>query len=268
MTRSLFPLKSKAGYQYIDEGPDAGAPTVVLLHGMLGDVFNWKETVDGLAHHGYRVLVPLLPVYDLPIKQTSVSGLVDYVRSFFDAMGIRDAVLAGNSLGGHVAALFTLRHDQYVSALVLSGASGIEEVEMGSSTLRRRDKEYIRERAAITFFDPCHATESLVDSVYDIVNSRPRAVRLIRMARAVQNESVAELLDEVKVPTLLVWGKEDVITPPDVAHQFLQSIPDARLHTIPQCGHAPMIEHPERFVTYMLQFMHSTLPQPAMAATG
>ncbi len=268
MTQSLFRIHSIAGYQYIDEGPRSDTPPVVLLHGMLGDVMNWKGSIAGLASSGYRVLAPLLPVYSMPIKETSVTGLVMYVREFLKELGVDSASIAGNSLGGHVAALFAIRFPELVDSLILSGASGIEEVEMGSSTLRRRDRDYIRERAAITFFDPVHASDALVDEVFEIVNDRSKAVRLIKMARSVQNESVADLLDQIVTPTLLVWGKNDSITPPDVAKQFFRGIPDCRLHIVPECGHAPMIEHPERFNAYTLAFLQRTGSTSELGRTG
>ncbi|NND71568.1 MAG: alpha/beta hydrolase [Rhodothermales bacterium] len=262
---SDFSIAEHNGYRYVDEGPATSAPPVVLLHGMLGDQSNWYATIRDLAKKQYRVIVPVLPVYDLPLSQTTVPGLVDYVHGFTEALGIPEMVLAGNSLGGHVALLYAVRHPEKVSALVLSGASGIYEVEMGTSKFRRRDRDYIRQRAALTFFDPAHATDDLVEDVYGIINDRGRAIRLIRMARSVQNEGVAEHLGTIHAPTLLVWGEEDVITPPDVAEAFFEGIPNARLQFIGKCGHAPMIEHPDVFNEYTLEFLDEVSGKLKMA---
>jgi pimeloyl-ACP methyl ester carboxylesterase len=234
---------------------------------MMGDLSNWTYTIGDLARHHYRVLVPVLPVYDMPMSQTSVSGLVDYVSSFLDALGIDRVVVAGNSLGGHIALLFALNYPESIEAMLLSGASGIYEVDMGTSTMRRQDREFIRSRAAVTFFDPAHATDDLVDEVFEIVNNRARALRLIKMARSVKAESVTEHLSSIEAPTLLIWGREDTITPPDVAYMFQRLIPQAELHFIDECGHAPMIEHPGLFNRYTLDFLRRAVGVPTLASS-
>ncbi len=262
------PVLSHNGYRYVEEGHATDLPPLVLLHGMLGDVDNWVSTIDALAEQGYQVIVPLLPVYDLPMNMTSVPGLVSYVHGFLNAMDISSCVLIGNSLGGHIALLYALAYPQVVEALVLTGSSGIYEVEMGSSTLRRRDREFIRERAALTFFDPIHATDELVDEMFEIVNNRGRAFRLIKMARSAQTETVTDRLSQILAPTLLVWGKNDTITPPDVAKEFESRIPTSKLVFIDKCGHAPMLERPEAFNIHMLSFLRETIGIPKLHSTS
>ncbi len=252
-------VRRQGGVRFIDEGPRTSAPPVVLLHGMLGDLSNWEHTIEVLSEAGYRVLVPVLPVYDLPLLETSVSGLVDYVRRFLETLGVGPVVLVGNSLGGHVALIYAHRFPEQVPAMVLSGASGIYEVNMGTSTPKRRDRGFIRDRAAYTFYDPAHVTEALVDDMYGIVNNRAQVTRLIKMARATKNESVLQNLEALRMPVLLVWGKEDKITPPDVAREFEQRISGARLHFVDLCGHAPMIERPEVFNPLLLEFLSETV---------
>lgn len=260
-----FRIREIPGYRFIDEGPASDQPPVVLLHGMLGAYSNWESTILALSRERYRVLVPILPIYDLPLYNTTVSGLVEFVHGFMRAMKLDGAVLVGNSLGGHISLLYSIRHPQNVVAQILCGASGIYEVEMGTSVFRRRDRDELRERAAFTFHDPRFATNELVDEIYEIVNDRGRALRLIRMARAVQAESVSQMLGRVQAPTLLVWGREDRITPPDVAEVLRAGIPDARLQFIESCGHAPMMEHPEVFNRHTLDFLREIVGEPALS---
>lgn len=261
--------RTHGGYQYLDLGPVTQRPPIVLLHGMLGSHTNWSATQEALAALGYRVLVPVLPVYDLPIKQTSVRGLAQFVRGFIEALELGKTVLAGNSLGGHVALLYASAYPEDVPAMVLSGASGIYESAIGTSTMRRNDREFIRERAAFTFYDPVHATEELVDDLVEIVNDRGRAVRLIKMARAAQQETVLEVLGGLTMPTLLVWGEDDQITPPDVGTEFQDRLPNAELHFLDECGHAPMIERPAEFNALVGDFLarHGFAP-PSADANG
>lgn len=268
MSQVDLSIRHENAFRYVDEGVDSNLPPVVLLHGMLGDLSNWTETIRDLADHHYRVLAPVLPVYDLPVKQTSVHGLVDYVHRFLDSLDVEKVVLVGNSLGGHVALVFALLHPEAVQALVLSGASGIYEVNIGTSTPQRRNRAFIRERTALTFYDPVHATDELVDEMYELVNDRARVIRLIKMARSTKSVIVTDELGQIPHPTLLVWGRDDQITPPTVGEEFEDRMPNAELHFIDRCGHAPMIEHPDAFNKLTLDFLGRTVGKPSLASSS
>jgi pimeloyl-ACP methyl ester carboxylesterase len=256
MHETPFSVHETGDFQYNDEGPkDSPLPPIVLLHGMLGDLSNWVDTVDTLSTNGYRVLAPIIPVYDFPISDTGVPRLTKHVRDFIGAMDLDSTILVGNSLGGHIALLFALEYTDFVDAMVLSGSSGIYETTMGTTFFKRQDREFIRERTEMTFYDPAHATEELVDEMFEIVNDRPRALRLLKIARSADEETVTERLSRLDMPTLLVWGQDDIITPPDVAEEFRDRMPNARLHFIDECGHAPMIEQPETFNQLTLEFL-------------
>ncbi|MFO8100532.1 MAG: alpha/beta fold hydrolase [Salinibacter sp.] len=256
MHETPFPVHETGDFRYNDEGPaDSPVPPIVLLHGMLGDLSNWVDTVHTLSENGYRVLAPILPVYDFPLSETGVPRLTEHVHSFAEALDLESTILVGNSLGGHIALLFSLDHPERVDALVLSGSSGIYEATMGTTFFKRQDRKFIKERTEMTFYDPAHATESLVDEMFEIVNDRPRALRLLQIARSADEEIVTDELGQLHMPTLLIWGRDDVITPPEVAEEFRDRIPDAQLHFIDKCGHAPMIEHPDRFNELTLDFL-------------
>lgn len=263
-----YPTQEAYGYQYLDEGPATDLPPVVLLHGLLGDVTNWTATVDALTARGYRVLVPVLPIYDLPSTQSNLQGLLEHVRGFVETLRLAPIALAGNSLGGHLALVYALGYPERVAALILTGSSGIFEVETGTTTIRRQDRNFIRERAALTFFDPVHVTDKLVEKSYTLANDRNRALRILRLARSSQAETVTDQLARIETPTLLVWGRNDRITPPDVAEAFLRYLPYAELHFIDQCGHAPMIERPEAFNRLALAFLHKTIGLSTLTSSG
>jgi 2-hydroxy-6-oxonona-2,4-dienedioate hydrolase len=256
MHETPFPIHETGSFRYNEEGPaDPPIPPVVLLHGMLGDLSNWVDTVEALSENGYRVLAPILPVYDFPLSETGVPRLTKYVHDFVETLELDSAVLVGNSLGGHVALLYALNYPETVHAMVLSGSSGIYETTMGSSFFRRQDREFIKERTEMTFYDPVHATEELVDEMLEIVNDRPRAFRLLKFARSADEETVTEQLSQLDMPSLLVWGQNDIVTPPEVAEEFRDRMPNARLEFIDKCGHAPMIEHPDTFNALTLDFL-------------
>ncbi len=250
-----YTVQTRDGFRFVDEGPTRHPFPVVLLHGMLGTYENWRSTICALAGAGHRVVAPVLPVYDLPESETSVSGLMRYTRRLTQALHIKKPILVGNSLGGHVALLYALQQTDPPSALILTGASGVDEIVLGESTPRRFDREYVKERAALTFYDPRHASEQLVDEVMGIVADRNRVIRLIKMARSTRRERVEDELSEIRIPTLLIWGTEDRLTPPAIAHRFRTRMSNARLELISACGHAPMIEHPKRFNKLVLEFL-------------
>lgn len=263
-----YPIHEAYGYRYLDEGPATDLPPIVLLHGLLGEVSNWAATVRALADHYYRVLVPELPLVNLPMSKTNMHGMVEFVRQFTTTLGLGATVLAGNSMGGQIAMLYALRYPDAVAALILSGSSGIYEVETGTTTFRRRDRNFIRERAALTFYDPVHVTEELVDKNYDLANDRNRALRILRLARSSQTETLNDRLSQIDAPTQLIWGLNDRITPPDVAEAFQQHLPHADLDFIDRCGHAPMLEHPDTFNAITLAFLEKTIGTAELTPSG
>jgi pimeloyl-ACP methyl ester carboxylesterase len=194
-----------------------------------------------------------------------VPRLTEHVHGFIEAMDFEEMILVGNSLGGHIALLYALNHPEGLEALVLSGSSGIYETTMGTTFFKRQDREFIKERTEMTFYDPVHATEDLVDEMFEIVNDRPRALRLLKIARSADEETVTEQLSQLDMPTLLIWGQDDIITPPDVAEEFRDRMPNARLHFIDECGHAPMIEHPDQFNALTTDFLEELAEEATVA---
>ena len=255
MTLRPYLVKEVNGTQFADAGPASAELPVVLLHGMMGDISNWESVFAPAAEAGHRVLCPILPVYSLPLRKANLQGVVDFVADFLDAMKIDRAVIAGNSLGGHVAAMFAMQFPERVAGLILTGASGIYEVEMSTSIMRRKDRDYLSPRVSKTFFDPVHCTEELLDDVIEIINNREKAIRLIKFARSVDQNPIKNELHRIKADTLLVWGKNDEITPPDVAVTFQEGIERAELHWLDECGHVPMLEQPDAFARLFVGFL-------------
>ncbi len=236
-------IVQRGPYSYVEEG--SGEP-LVLLHGLFGALSNFAEVRTHFRDR-FRVVIPILPIYDLPLLSTGAKALAEHIAGFIEAMGFEKVHLLGNSLGGHVGLIYTRDHLDRVASLTLTASSGLYENAFGSSFPRREDKSYIREKVALTFYDPRHATDALVDECFEAVNSRDKVLRILAIAKSAIRHNMAKDLADMDVPVCLIWGKNDTITPPEVAEEFHKGFPDSDLFWIDQCGHAPMMEHPEAF---------------------
>ena len=246
-----FAIKEENGFKYIDEGE---GEVLILLHGLMGALSNWNSVVNEFKKD-YRVIIPLLPLYDLPLLTTGVKTLAKFVHKFVRFKKLQNFTLLGNSLGGHVGLIYTLNHPEEVKMLVLTGSSGLYENAFGGSFPRRESYDFIKEKVEFTFYDPATATKELVDEVYQIVNDRVKVIRILAMAKSAIRHNMSKDIHKIKAPVCLIWGKEDKITPPDVAIEFSQLLPDCELNWIDHCGHAPMMERPEEFNSHLRMFL-------------
>jgi len=246
-----FVLKEEHGFSYIDEGE---GEVLLLLHGLMGALSNWDAVIRDFSKE-YRVIIPILPIYDLPLLTTGVKTLAKHVHRFVTHMGLTDVTLLGNSLGGHVGLIYCINHPQVVKSLVLTGSSGLYENAFGGSFPRRESYDFVKEKVEYTFYDPKVATKELVDDVFQTINDRNRVIRILAMAKSAIRHNMAKDLHKIHIPVALIWGKNDRITPPEVAVEFNQLLPNSELHWIDQCGHAPMMEHPEEFNRLLKLFL-------------
>lgn len=238
-----YEIKHLDKFKFIEEGE--GEP-LLLLHGLFGALSNFKDLVEHFRK-SYKVIVPLLPLFDLDIFHTTVGGLEKYVQKFIETRGYTDIHLLGNSLGGHVALVHILKHPEKIKSMILTGSSGLFENGMGDSYPKRGDYEYIKKKTQVTFYDPETATKELVDEVFEITNNRIKVIKIIALAKSAIRNNLGEELNQIKQPVCLIWGNNDTITPPFVGREFNRLIPNSELHFIDKCGHAPMMEVPGEF---------------------
>ena len=246
-----YQLKQQDKFTFIEEGE--GQP-LILLHGLFGALSNFKDLIDYFKKD-YKVIVPMLPLFDLDIFHTTVGGLAKHVQKFIELRGYKNIHLLGNSLGGHVALIYVLKNQENITSLTLTGSSGLFENGMGDSYPKRGDKDYIRKKTEVTFYDPKMATDELVEEVFQITTSRLKVIKVLALAKSAIRNNLGEELNQIKIPTLLIWGNNDVITPPFVAYEFNKLIPNSEVHLIDKCGHAPMMEVPEEFNAILGKFL-------------
>jgi pimeloyl-ACP methyl ester carboxylesterase len=238
-----FALKQQDEFSYIEEGE---GEVLLLLHGLMGALSNWDDVIEEFSKK-YRVIIPMLPIYDQPLITTGVKSIAKYVHKFIGQKKITNFTIVGNSLGGHVGLIYVLSHPNMAKAMVLTGSTGLYENAFGGTFPRRESYDFIKEKVEFTFYDPKTATKELVDDVFQTVNDRHRVVRILAMARSAIRHNMRKDLHKIHMPVGLIWGKDDKVTPPEVAVEFHEFLPNSDLQWIDKCGHAPMMEQPEAF---------------------
>ena len=246
-----YTIQQDGKFKFIEEG---NGETLMLLHGLFGALSNFKDLIDHFKKE-YKVVVPMLPLLELDLLHTSVGGLAKFLNKFIEHRDYNNINLMGNSLGGHVGLVHVLKKPERIKSLILAGSSGLFENGMGDTYPKRGDKEYIRNKTALTFYDPKMATDELVDEVFEITNNRLKVIKIIALAKSAIRNNLSDELSQISKPTCLIWGNNDTITPPFVAEEFHKLIPNSELHFIDKCGHAPMMEVPQEFNKILDDFL-------------
>ncbi len=238
--------------------PSQDKKPLILLHGLFGELSNWDHVINGFTK-GYDVHTPSLPLFETHPGTTQLNGLVAFLENYIKKHSLSNPVLAGNSLGGHVALLYTLKHPNNVDSLVLTGSSGLYENTFGNSFPRVNDFDYIRSKIFEVFHKKEVVSDRLVNKVFETVNNRHKALSVIKIARDAKRQNLKKELHKINVPVLLIWGMQDHITPISVAEEFYLSLKRAKLHLINDCGHAPMMEQPVEFNKILGHFLSSNV---------
>ena len=247
-----YNLKTNGKFTYLEEGE--GRP-IIILHGLMGGLSNFDSVTQHFSSNGYKVVIPELPVYSAPLIKTGVKHFATYLQKFIEAQGYKDVILLGNSMGGHIGLYHTKHHPENTTALVITGSSGLYENAMGESYPKRGDYEYIKKKAEAVFYDPTIATKEIVDEVYDTVNNRNKLIKTLAIAKSAIRHNMAKDLPKMHTPTCILWGKQDSVTPPEVAVDFEKLLPDSDLFWIDKCGHAAMMEQPDIFNELLLEWL-------------
>ena len=250
-----FNLIKEKEYSYIEEGD--GFP-IIVLHGLMGNLSNFNEVTRFFKERNFKVIMPLLPIYELPLLKTSVKELAKFLDNFIIHKKIKDFVLMGNSLGGHIGLYYTKMFNK-AKGMILTGSSGLYEKGMGSGYTKRGDYNVIKKKVEEVFYSPEVATKELVDEVFETVNDRSKLIKILAMAKSAIRHNMAADLPKMKLPTCIIWGKNDIVTPPNVADEFHKLLPNSNLFWINKCGHAPMMEHPNKFNKILFDWLSSKI---------
>ena len=246
-------MQKLKSYNYIERGK---GQVIIVLHGLMGGLSNFKEVIDFFSSKDYKVIIPELPIYSLPLKETTVTAFSDFLEDFIKHKNLNDVVLLGNSLGGHIGLIFSNKNPNFVKSLVLTGSSGLYENSMGESYPKRENYDYIKRKTQEVFYNPKVATKEIVDEVFETVNNRDKLLRTLAIAKSAIRHNMSKELPNIKIPTLLIWGENDLVTPPEVAIEFKSLLPNSKLSWIKKCGHAPMMEYPKEFNRILYNWLY------------
>ena len=249
-------IKQEGKFTWLEQGKN-GKP-IILLHGLMGGIDNFGEMVDIISTK-YKVYGLDLKLFEGIKLKVSVKALSDYLYNFMNHLKLESATLIGNSMGGHIGLIFAKKNPNMVDSLILTGSSGLYENSMGDSFPRRGDKDYIRMKTEEVFYNPKVATDELVNNVFEIATNRIKVLKLLAYAKSAIRHNMSQDLPHIQIPTCLIWGAEDKVTPPHVAKEFHDLLPNSELNWIPLCGHAPMWEHPKKFSEIVLKFLQKNL---------
>lgn len=230
----------------------SGVP-VVFLHGLVGLNEHWESVVERVRG-SVRCVLFELPLLQLRGDECSIHGATDLTARFLREELDEPAILVGNSFGGHVALRIALEHPSSVRGLVLAGSSGLIEKSMVSDIQIRPSKEWLRRKIGELFFDQNLMREADLDRAFAELSDRGGARAMVKLSRSARRDHLGERIADIAAPTLLIWGRQDVVTPPEAAEGFQRMIRDNKLVWLDRCGHAPMIERPEEFARELLAF--------------
>ncbi len=235
----------------VDQG--TGRP-IVFLHGLVGLNDHWEEVVRRVRDRT-RCIMLEIPLLELRGADCSVDGVMALTVSFLkQALGGEPAVLVGNSFGGHVALRVALDHPDHVQALVLAGSSGLIEKTMVKEITVRPNRDWLARKIGELFHDQSFVREADLDRAHRELSDRLGARAMVQLSRSARRNHLGDRISQIKAPTLLVWGRNDIVTPPEAAAEFLQRLPNARIVWFDQCGHAPMIEKATEFAEALIEF--------------
>lgn len=252
---SNIQIREEGKFRFIEEGE---GKVLLLLHGLFGALSNWEAVIHRFSNQ-YQVVIPMLPIYELPVREAGLPKLVEFLESFIEYKGYDNFDIMGNSLGGHMALMYVLKHPNKVNRMILTGSSGLFENAMGASFPKRGNYEFIKDKVEYTFYDPKTATKEYIDEIFETLKSIPKCMQIVGIAKSAQRNNLADELHKIETETLLIWGLNDTITPPRVGHDFNRLIKNSTLRFIDKCCHAPMMEQPEKYNDILEEFLNQSV---------
>jgi pimeloyl-ACP methyl ester carboxylesterase len=253
----------------------AGTP-LVLIHGYGSSTYTWRDVFEPLSKH-FRVIAIDLKGFGFSEKPagdyTRLAQAV-LVKKFLDKLKIDRAWLAGNSMGGEVSLNVALQSPELVEGLILIDSAGVKSVKGSSFTPSRFEIPFVgRAFVALALMNDSLVRESLERSFYDDTKVTDEIVKIYHLPLQTNYGQRAAIyarqqwdlhpieneLSKIKAPTLLIWGKEDFVTPLAGGEKIKASIEDSKLVVLEKVGHLPQEETPQKTIEEILKFTEKDL---------
>ncbi len=228
--------------------------TIVFSPGLFGSYRNFGRIASALSAT-HRILVPFLPLYDLPIKECTIKSLGTYLESFCEDLALKDVTLAGNSMGGGASLHYALKNPENVTSIILFASSGLSFIPMRKGFMRLKDRDYIKEILSDIFYDANLLSEAEIDEVFSLIQNKEQLLRCLSFTRSTKHDLLHEKLRTLSRPTLIFWGENDNVTPKHYAHEFHALLPNSELAILPECGHVPCYEKAEECIPIIQRFI-------------
>lgn len=237
---------------------------IVLLPGLFAGEWIWDAVREGLRAEGFRVISLSHP---LAVFGRSLAGIEDLRRCLvrlMDDLAVPSATFVANSLGGLVALDLARTIPSMVRGLVLSGTPGLrDDANLGLGFPRRQDAAFAEKVIDKLFYSRISVPRPAVEQICEMLSHRRYFVNYARLLQASRGYDIRGVLPTLACPVLLLWGRQDGVTPLEDWETVLPLIPDARLRVVEECGHSPMIEKPEEFRRVLVEFLRETTPAVA-----
>jgi pimeloyl-ACP methyl ester carboxylesterase len=261
---------------YEARGPE-DIPPLLLLHGLGAWSYTWRHLLAATAGHRRTVALDLLghgSTDALRGGDYSPRGLFRHVLATLEALDIERAVWAGNSLGGGLGLLAAIERPETVAGLVLLAPAGYpQELPRNLALMQWPGAPWlfqffparliVREMLLRVFHEPEKLPPDLIDHYTAPLADRRRIRAMLQAAASIWPEDLEEIaarVPEIEAPTLLIWGEEDRITPPELAHRYRREMARSRLVMLPSSGHAPQEERPAEVASEVRSFLESLPP--------
>ena len=243
-------LKTEENHIYYEIGK---GKTVIFCPGLFGGIYNVLEVFEYFSGN-YRMLMPFFPMYDMPVHKTNVKSLGSYLGEFINDLHLNDVVIIGSSMGGGIALIHTLSDPSKVKAMILCGSSGISNIPLNIGFFKRKNYENIKIQTQNIFYNKKVPPDEMVEEIYNLILSYDSVIRAIRLTKSIRKYKMHEDLKQIKTPTLLIWGKNDPITPLEIGTEFHQLLSNSELNCLDDCGHVPTQEKPKEVIELMKKF--------------
>jgi 2-hydroxy-6-oxonona-2,4-dienedioate hydrolase len=233
---------------------------IIFCHGLFGSFRNFAQIGQALAGK-YRVIVPCMPMYDVPLVKCTVEELGFYLETFIEDLGLENCILVGNSMGGGTVLTYALRNPRNVGQLILFASSGLSFIPMRGGFMRLKEFAYVKTLMSDILFDASHVPDDEIREVYDVMQNKQMLLRCLSFTRSTKRNFLHEPLKGLDIPSLVIWGQEDKVTPPFIAEEFRTHLKNSEVHYLPLCGHVPPYEKPEECLALIRPFLERSHSQ-------